>query len=203
VGCGLAMTSMMNRLARFALVGLLWTGWAGAQTVPEATATGNPDYVRSLNALPPGAELPYEEGLPIPPGYDLVSRPRHGLVVAGSILVGVLWTLGIMAATKENFGDQLGFLLVPGIGPWLTLAAGGGKPSYTEKCIADVCEGQRRVDLRPALVVDGIGQTVGAALLVSGLVFPIRHLVQSGVTMSMAPMPIREGGYGLRLVGNF
>lgn len=45
-------------------------------------------------------------------------------------MVGVPWALGTMAVAGSNFRDKTGFLLVPGIGPWLMLLAGGAKDAF-------------------------------------------------------------------------
>jgi hypothetical protein len=161
----------------------------------------NVQYPQGRGALPPGMELPYEEGDPIPSGYRLREQPRRGLVIAGSILVGVPWALSTTAAAGEDFDNKSGFLLVPGIGPWLMLLAGGAKD---RDCTAEAiyCDGSRS-GLRAVLTLDGLVQTAGTAMFVVGLAFPRKRLVREDVTVSFAPTPMGRDGYGIGAVGTF
>lgn len=54
--------------------------------IPQSSAETRYDvqYPQARGALPPGMELPYEEGDAVPEGYRVRTQPRKGLVIAGS-----------------------------------------------------------------------------------------------------------------------
>ncbi len=156
-------------------------------------------YPQVRGALPPGMELPYEDGDPIPAGYRLRRQPRRGLLIAGAIVTGVPWVISVTAATGADFDNKSGFLLVPGVGPWLALLAGAGKDRDcgTEFCNAD------KSGLRAALVLDGLVQSAGAAIFIIGIAVPRKRLVRDDVTLSFLPTTLGNDGYGLGAVGTF
>jgi len=158
-------------------------------------------YPQAKGALPPGMELPYEEGDPIPAGYRLRKQPRRGLIITGSILTGVPWALSVTAAVGADFDNKTGFLLVPALGPWLTLLAGGGKDDDCATS-SDFCSGDNS-GLRAVLVLDGLVQTTGAVLLVAGIAIPRQRLVRQDVTVGIVPALVGNDGYGLGAVGTF
>lgn len=158
-------------------------------------------YPQARGALPPGMELPYEPGDPIPPGYHLREQPRRGLVIAGALMTGVPWALSVTAATAANFDNKLGFLFIPAIGPWLALATGAGKDK-TCASTDEFCDGDR-ASARAVLVLDGLVQSAGATMLVIGLLVPRKRLVRDDVTLGLVPATLGRDGYGLGAVGTF
>jgi hypothetical protein len=156
-------------------------------------------YPQARGALPPGMELPYEEGDQIPPGYKLRSTPRRGLVISGAIITGVFWMISVTTAVGNDYDDKTGYLLVPGVGPWLTLLAGGGKD---RQCDTAYCNADRS-GVRALLTLDGLVQTTGAAMFIAGFAFPRKRLVRDDVTVSFAPTPMGQRGYGLGAIGTF
>ena len=179
---------------------------AGYMLVPSPDASPQTrydvQYPQARGALPPGMELPYEDGDTIPAGYRLRQQPRRGLISGGSIMVGVPWALGTTAAAGENFRNKSGFLLVPGIGPWLMLLAGGAKDSTSCDSSTEHCSGSRS-GLRAVLTLDGLVQTAGTAMFVAGFMVPRKRLVREDVTVSLAPTPLGRDGYGLGAIGTF
>jgi hypothetical protein len=171
--------------------------------IPQGSADTryNVNYPQTRGALPPGMELPYEEGDTIPQGYKLRTQPRRGLVIAGSIVTGVPWVFSVMAAVGADYDNKTGFLLIPAVGPWLTLLAGGGK---NDECSSgdDFCNGDNSA-LRSVLVLDGLMQTAGAIMFVSGFAFPRTRLVRQDVTLSLLPTTLGRDGYGIGAIGTF
>ena len=116
-------------------------------------------------AAPDSRRLPYRQGDPIPPGYELRSEPRLTPLVIGLSATGGLWlitaTIG-MTAECLNSTDLPGekkkdysSLYIPAFGPFL--AIGVGEPS--NKTIA-------------WLVADGVLQTAGLVTAVFAFAFP-------------------------------
>jgi hypothetical protein len=178
----------------------------GYKLVPisEADATTRYDvqYPQRRGLLPPGMELPYEDGDAIPAGYRLRRQPRRGLIVGGSIMAGVPWVFSVTAAVANDFEDQSGFLLIPAIGPWLMLATGGASDSDCSSSSTDGSCGDRS-DFRAILVLDGLVQTGGAVMVALGLKYPRKRLVRQDVTVSFAPTTLGRDGYGVGALGSF
>ncbi len=167
---------------------------------PEAQTRYDVQYPQGRGALPPGMELPYVEGEPIPPGYRLVEQRRRGLIIAGSIVLGVPWVFGVTAATAADFKDGTGLLLIPVLGPWLTLTTDVARDKPCDPGTL-VCE--TRAATRAVLVLDGMVQAGGAAMLVVGLFVPKKRLVRRNVIVSVAPLAVGRDGYGLGVSGSF
>lgn len=136
----------------------------------------------------------------MPPGYRLVERSRTGLIVAGAIVVGVPYVIGLSFATRSNGSNGAAWLLVPGIGPWLAIGArrdacDRANVDGSLACAADVLA-------TTGLVFDGLIQTTGAVLLIVGLTVPKKVLVRQDVAAKLKLAPVGSG-YGLAAVGTF
>jgi len=170
---------------------------------PASATRYDVQYPQARGALPPGMELPYEDGDAIPAGYRVREQARRGLVIGGSIMTGVPWIFSVTGAVGNDFEDKTGFLLIPGIGPWVMLAAGGARDRDCEATSVDTyCHGSRS-ELRAILVLDGMVQTAGAVMFALGLKYPRKRLVRQDVTVSVAPTPLGHDGYGLGALGTF
>lgn len=174
----------MSRMAlRTIVLGLCISGAALGQTDAEAPQV-----------------LPYEEGEPIPSGYELHSRPRLGLVITGGVLSGAAYGFAVMGAIDDKLEHQGGFLLIPVLGPWLTLAAGGARTTCgaQEDHCSETDRGKSFV-----LGLDGVIQAAGAIMITTGLLFPRQRLERTDLTVGLLPASIGEGRYGAVLVGAF
>ena len=160
-------------------------------------------YPQGRGALPPGMELPYEAGDPIPPGYRLVEQRRRGLIIAGSILVGAPWVLGVTAATAADFKDGTGLLFIPVLGPWLMFATKAVRNSGTSCTASDGCTNGDRAGLRAVFLLDGLVQAGGAAMFVTGFLAPRKRLIRRDVVVSVLPARLGADGYGLSASGTF
>ncbi len=135
-----------------------------------------PPYGYAAPVPVPATPYRYKEGTPLPAGYKVEERPIKGLVIAGSIVLGTAYFLGLMIAADDDFPNKSGYLLIPGIGPWITLA------TRDDHCNHDTPEDER-IDcvgdffVGFALVIDGAIQTAGGAMLLSGLLAQRKYVV--------------------------
>jgi len=172
-------------------------------TPPPVDTRYDVQYPQARGALPPGMELPYEDGDPIPAGYRLVKRRRRGLIIAGAITTGVPWSFGVVAAVSNDFRDNTGLLLIPVIGPWAMLATSTARDqSCSPSDTVDICT-VSKAGVRGVLVFDGLVQLAGGTMFVAGMFFPRLRLVRSDVVVSVVPTTFGPGSYGLGAAGRF
>jgi hypothetical protein len=177
----------------------------GGTLLLALTATGTASAQGAAPALvrpaSPPSRLPYEEGQVVPEGYRLRSGPRKGLVISGAIVGGAAYGFGVIGAVDSDFADNAGYLLIPGVGPWLMLAAGSDPPTPcpTQEGCADGMP-----DYKPLFVVAaGLAQAVGTVLFVAGLTSKRRYLERTELEVSVVPAPLGQGAYGLGVIGAF
>jgi hypothetical protein len=129
--------------------------------------------------------IDWEEGQTIPQGYHQGTRVRVGLIVAGGVLFGSLWlTSAFAGAIASDVGAHSGkLLIIPVAGPW-----------------ALVPSGSTTGDL--FLVLDGIAQAGGIAMLIVGIAAPRTVLIRDVAGVKLQPTPMTfgpgSGGFGLR-----
>ncbi len=153
-----------------------------------------PYYYPPPNAAAPPRERRYVEGQRIPPGYTVEERVRRGPIIAGSIVFGVPYVLGLLAASADDFPNQSGWLAVPVVGPWVTLVSR-----------EDTCDGASYDDgdygydctdgVQTLLVLDALMQTTGAALFIWGVSSTKKVLVRDDAAWSLTPARVGSG-YG-------
>jgi hypothetical protein len=161
-------------------------GAAGAYyAYPEAAYGSLPDYA-------------YRKGTLIPPGYHLEDRPRQGFVTAGYLVTGIPYAIGLMAAASAQFENQSGWLVVPFLGPWMTI----GRRDYAcigkddaDRDSAD-CAGDAVI---APLIVDGILQSVGGMFLAIGYLVTKQYVVKDELAFIILPSRVGSG-YGLTLI---
>ena len=178
-------------LAGTLLLALSITGPASAQGAAPAL----------VRPKPPPLRLPYQEGQLVPEGYRLRSGPRKGLVISGAIVGGAAYGFGVVGAVDSDFEDNAGYLLIPGVGPWLMLAAGGDPP---QRCPTQEVCADGMPDYKPLFVVAaGLAQAVGTVLFVAGFTSKRRYLERKDLEVSVVPAPLGRGAYGLGVIGAF
>jgi len=106
--------------------------------------------------------MEYFEGDPVPEGYHKATRVRKGLVIAGAATFGGAWLLSVVTAslavdTTSSFSSGMtegdaAVLYIPVAGPFVSLAT--YNPSATGSLV---------------LVIDGLAQAGGLAMLITGL----------------------------------
>ena len=146
------------------------------------------------------ARIPYEEGQRAPPGYQLKSEPRTGLVIGGAVTLGTVWISTILAASivdavrnadrekDEPRDNGAAPLFIPVFGPFIaisTLDAEG--PGIT------------------VLVMDGLAQGAGAGMLIAGLTAERKVWVRQvgNVELRLAPIAIDKRSLSMGLSGRF
>jgi hypothetical protein len=111
---------------------------------------------------------------------------RRGPVIAGSLMFGITYGLQVLVASAVDFEDDSEWLLVPVVGSWVFM-------NRTCEDSDDGCS---------FLVLHGITQAAGAALLVYGLAARHKRYVRDEVGVKVSP--VRMGsGYGFSAVGRF
>ena len=144
----------------------------------------------------------------MPVGYHVEERPRRGLIIGGALTLGIPWALGLAFASGSNFPNETGWLVVPALGPWITLATrknesvcytSVGAGSSSNNCVQQVDNGYRTL-----LVMDGLTQAAGAIMLIYGLSSTKKVVARDFVgSLQFTPAPMGKLGYGGVLLGQF
>lgn len=185
-------TENVRLLMRALLLGLTLSSAAWGQSA-------RPHLAEPPRELP--RRLPYEQGQRIPDGYRLRTGMNEPLLITGIAVAGGGYAFGVMGAMDLGFEDNSGYLLIPLVGPWLTLAAGRDPQEPCDP--KDVCQGGDISIREPAIAVDGVIQAIGTAFILGGLFSERRYLELKDVTLSVAPASFGRGRYGLGAVGTF
>jgi len=126
-------------------------------------------------ASPPAAS----PSAPVPPGYHVKTEVRLGLVVSGSIVAGLGYTLGAATLGSGACASDH-WLLLPLAGPVIALA------NESDQVSSGPCDDPEAI--RHAIRAwSGIGQGVGGGLLLLAAVFPRTYLVADGVSFKAPP----------------
>ena len=138
------------------------------------------------------ATLPYKDGYPIPDGYHPEMQYRKGLIIGGAVTFGAMYLIPAAATVTSN--DKS--LLVPIAGPFIAI----GHLDFNSRG-----DGGGFAQLAAVvLVIDGLAQTAGAAMLLAGLTTKKEVLVRNdvaGATVRVTPLTMGYGGAGIGLVG--
>jgi hypothetical protein len=119
-------------------------------------------------------ELDYDEGDPIPAGYEQDTKIRKGLVIAGAVTFGTTWLFSVAGASilisaRENCSGcfysegEAAVLYIPVFGPPIAIATLGADTAGAT-----------------VLIVDGIAQAGGLTMLIVGLAARKNYLRRVG-----------------------
>lgn len=144
--------------------------------------------------------MPYRDEQGVPPGYHLETRLRKGPVIAGSIMLGAGYLGSVAAATQflANEGDDGSDawpLFIPIAGPFITL----GNLDFND----NEWGGLLFVVAGIPLILDGLLQTGGAALLIGGLASPKQIIKRDGSALVDTTPHLRFGGNRIMIEGRF
>lgn len=156
----------------------------GQWGAPAAPTVWRPMYV-------PTRPVRYHDGDPVPPGARITTTNDRGLIVAGSLTLGIPWVvsalIGSLALGNPPYSDSeraLGWLMAPVIGPIVTLALLDDFSGFAGS----------------QLVLDAVTQAAGLTMLIVGLAADRKWLVFDGPTpagMRLGFAPSAAGHPGL------
>lgn len=143
--------------------------------------------------------LPYYGGAPTPPGYQLQSRFRWGLIVPGAVLFSFGYALAIAATFDENYEGSY-WLYVPVVGPQAAVIVGWSR------CTPDdgdsSCDLGDVIEQAPLEFLSLLFQAPGAAFMLAGFTPQKRFVRNDLASLSVTPVALR-GGMGIRAFGEF
>ena len=152
--------------------------------VPQSVALSGPEEIDD-----------FDKNRPIPDGYTAVQRPRKGLLIGGSVTLGVVYGISLLSAAigedlKGDGKNDAAPMAIPVAGPFLTMA---NTDSAT---------------LKVFLGAMGAAQLAGAVMLYYGLTTKKTVLVRNDVVGGLQISPMVAGGAnsdasGLVLSGRF
>jgi hypothetical protein len=164
-----------------------------------------PGYAYAYPAPPRAPEsVPYDGG-PVPSGYHVEERPRRGMLIAGPVIIGSAYAIGLTVASSDNFPNSTGWLAVPVLGPWITLAARHRTDCVVNDTEFDTCDSTTDDSTtRTFLILDGLTQATGAILLIYGIASPKKVVARDFVgSLHFTPAKIGRDSYGGVLTGSF
>ncbi len=174
-------------------------------TMPIVQSTPSP-RAPSPRAPSPRAPSPPHTSAPRAPnvvGYDETSQPRTGLVVGGSLMLGLAYGIPLSIAAATDFRNETTWLAVPVVGPWITIGRMRFGSCRNRRFVAESCDdsGERAADVLGAVAMGftGVIQAGGLAMLVTGVAAQKTKLVP---VYAIVPMPV-PGGVGLAATGSF
>jgi len=139
--------------------------------------------------------LDYEEGDNIPAGYRTTTRVRKGLVIGGSVTLGVGYLFTIMVAGIGQLASDIssstkdfGPLLIPVVGPFIGIATTHASTGGAF-----------------GLGFLGVVQTAGLGMLIGGIAAPKTVLIRNdvaGVKFNVIPQ-LSPTSAGMGMVGSF
>jgi hypothetical protein len=142
---------------------------AGPQVAPMVPPAGYPPMV-----MFGPSRLPYVENDPVPPGYEIQTRPRMGLAKAGLATLLPLYGLsvifgGVYLGSENGDAKKYGPMIIPVVGPFATI----GTASTDEGTVV--------------LLLDGLGQLTGAALFIAGMLSEEKYLARQTAVNALRP----------------
>ncbi|MGH7329290.1 MAG: hypothetical protein ACREJX_13160, partial [Polyangiaceae bacterium] len=133
---------------------------------------------------------------PIPPGYHPIERTRRGMIIGGAVILGSMYFFSALAAAAGSDSTEPGETN-PTAAMWIPVAGPFVQMGHTSSATADVF-----------LVVDGLAQAGGLAMIVYGFASPQKLLIRNDlagkntVKVHVAPIVSKDLN-GLGLTGVF
>ncbi len=191
------------------MLGLLPTAMAEPGTEPtmrsDSAATGWQPSERT--AAPPQAsaeETEEKDAIPELADPHRFRRLRRALLVSGLTAWGAAYCIVAVVAFSALCTDHpnaTGWLLVPLVGPWMTLALRHPCREAGADASFGCCDGVFCTSAVALLIGDGLLQAAGAALTTVALVLP-RDRALARTTPMIAPYALPNGA-GVLMAGTF
>jgi hypothetical protein len=159
-------------------------------------------------APPPGPQpSQWHPGDPAPPGYHVEEQPRTGLVVAGALVLGIPYFFSVVTDLAANSNNATAWLLLPVAGPWITMGQRnyGCNPDQNNQSAGQAFQCVGDVFAVMGLIVDGVMQAAGGALLLAGELATKPALVRNvrnEDALHIVPMHLGSG-VGAGVLGTF
>jgi hypothetical protein len=178
---------------------------SSAKAAPALVPYEPPPGTASNDPRPP--VLPYYEGMPVPPGYQIVHRPATGLLAGGFVGMGVSYGAALIVAATQGFDNATGWLALPIAGPWLAIA----ERSY-EQCRTSTIQQARRcvseavgeVQFITFVAVDGVFQIASGLLILAGALSSKDELIRGDlVHVDVRPSPTGSLDWAVSVQGRF
>ena len=115
----------------------------------------------------------------MPPGYRVESRPATGLLATGGVTLAASYLAGLVIAQHHRFGEGMGWMAVPLVGPWGAIGA------RSFQCRVTGTEGRFNAMIK----VEGGGVTGQAGAIRHGIA---RALLE--VDADAHRLPLRQAG---------
>lgn len=140
--------------------------------------------------------LPYYQGMPVPPGYDVVKHPASGLITGGVIGLSISYGTAVIVGATQGFDNAAGWMAVPLVGPFIAIA----DRNYEQCQTATVAQARRcvteavgQVQYITFAAVDGVFQVASALVLLAGAVSSKDELIRQDLVHVKAA-PGKTGG---------
>jgi hypothetical protein len=163
---------------------------------PAATASPAPEPTvppAAAAVSPPAGPAPVPPpAAPAPVATTTETEGIKGLIIAGAVVWGAVWllgipiTIGIDAGLDGDIDPVSGFMAIPLVGPWIAL--GEVAPKNQDA-------------FNPPIILSGVLQSAGAIMLVLGLAIrsPVEVPVYGSGELAVAPMALGDNGAGIGL----
>ena len=191
-----------------------------ATTAPRPAPASPPVVVTPPPAPPhftPGAPvtdvrppvLPYYEGMPVPPGYKVVTRPATGVITGGAVGLAASYATAVIFGAAQSFDNASGWLAAPIIGPWLAITErdyGQCKTANVQEARSCVTRAVHEVQYITFVAVDGVFQMATGFLLLAGLLSSKEELIRQDLLPKVSFVVPTQGGHGewaLKVQGRF
>jgi len=163
-----------------------------------------PNAAASTDTRPP--VLPYYAGMPVPPGYEVVTHPASGLITAGIVGMSVSYGTAVIVAASQGFDNATGWLMAPVVGPFIAVA----ERDYEQCKTATVAQARRCVSKAVGEVqyitfaaVDGVFQIASTLVILAGAVSSRDELIrQDLVHVKVAPGKTGGVDWAVTVQGN-
>lgn len=152
--------------------------------------------------------LPYYDGLPVPPGYKVVTHPATGVITGGLVGFSASYGAGLVVGATQGFKNASGWLGAPIIGPWLAIAERKYeqcKTTTVDQARACIQHAVGEVQFITFVAVDGVFQLATGFLTLAGFLSSRDELIREDLVPKVSVLPPSPGRreWALSVQGRF